>query len=145
MTDKQLPAQYKRELKMEAVRQVRAGQAQSVVAKVLGIPKASLGRWMRLSDKGELAAGVADYSLSSWDSSAGSMSASKGLIAILMQYSKAMGLASVLPVSKVSAPRPPLRLLPQLGIPMSSRMDARIPSERMSSVSPQAALANICI
>ena len=60
MTGKQVRAQYTREFKMEAVRQVRSGQAQSVVAKVLGVPKASLGRWVRLSDKGELAAGVAD-------------------------------------------------------------------------------------
>ena len=47
-------AQYTREFKLEAVRQVRAGQAIAVVAKVLGIPKASLGNWVRLSSKGEL-------------------------------------------------------------------------------------------
>jgi transposase len=54
MSDKQVRAQYTREFKLEAVRQVRAGQAIAVVAKVLGIPKASLGNWVRLSAKGEL-------------------------------------------------------------------------------------------
>ncbi|MBO0943167.1 MAG: IS3 family transposase [Bacteroidetes bacterium] len=54
MSDKQVRAQYTREFKLEAVRQVRAGQAIAVVAKVLGIPKASLGNWVRLSSKGEL-------------------------------------------------------------------------------------------
>ena len=54
MSDKQVLAQYTREFKLEAVRQVRAGQAIAVVAKVLGIPKASLGNWVRLSSKGEL-------------------------------------------------------------------------------------------
>jgi transposase len=54
MADKQVRAQYTQEFKMEAVRQVRGGQAVSVVAKVLGIPKASLGRWVRQSAKGEL-------------------------------------------------------------------------------------------
>lgn len=44
MSDKQVRAQYTREFKLEAVRQVRAGQAIAVVAKVLGIPKASLLR-----------------------------------------------------------------------------------------------------
>ena len=60
MTGKQVRAQYTQGFKMEAVRQVRAGQAQSVVAKVLGIPKASLGSWVRLAARGELAPGVAD-------------------------------------------------------------------------------------
>src|SRR5574337_600358 len=48
MKDKQVRAQYTQEFKLEAVRQVRAGQAIAVVAKVLGIPKASLGNWVRL-------------------------------------------------------------------------------------------------
>lgn len=47
-------AQYTQEFKLEAVRQVRAGQAISVVAKVLGIPKASLGNWIRRSARGQL-------------------------------------------------------------------------------------------
>ena len=52
MSDKQVRAQYTREFKQEAVRQVRSGQPIAVVAKVLGIPKASLGNWVRLSSKG---------------------------------------------------------------------------------------------
>lgn len=60
MAAKQVRAQYTQEFKLEAVRQVRAGQAQSVVAKVLGIPKASLGSWVRLAAKGELQTDVAD-------------------------------------------------------------------------------------
>lgn len=60
MAGKQVRSQYTQEFKMEAVRQVRAGQAQSVVAKVLGIPKASLGSWVRQAAKGELVLGVAD-------------------------------------------------------------------------------------
>ena len=55
MTQKQVRAQYTRELKLEAVRQVRSGQAIAMVAKVLGIPKVSLGNWVRLSAKTELA------------------------------------------------------------------------------------------
>ena len=42
MTAKQVRAQCTQEFKLEAVRQVLAGQAIGVVAKVLGIPKASL-------------------------------------------------------------------------------------------------------
>jgi len=49
MRDRQVRVQYTGEFKLEAVRQVRAGQAIAVVAKVLGIPKASLGNWVRLS------------------------------------------------------------------------------------------------
>jgi transposase len=55
MTGKQVRAQYTLEYKLEAVRQVQAGQAISVVAKVLGIPKASLGNWVRQAGKGNLA------------------------------------------------------------------------------------------
>lgn len=51
---KQVRAQYTQEFKLEAVRQVSAGQAIAVVAKVLGIPKASLGNWVRLAAKGAL-------------------------------------------------------------------------------------------
>jgi transposase len=60
MTGKQVRAQYTQEFKLEAVRQVRSGQAQSVVAKVLGIPKASLGNWVRQASKGALEVGMAD-------------------------------------------------------------------------------------
>lgn len=54
MTGKQVRAQYTWEYKLEAVRQVQAGQAVSVVAKVLGIPKAPLGKWVRQAGKGNL-------------------------------------------------------------------------------------------
>jgi transposase len=54
---KQMRAQYTQEFKLEAVRQVKAGQAIAVVAKVLGIPKASLGNWVRQAAKGELLSG----------------------------------------------------------------------------------------
>lgn len=57
---KQVRAQYTREFKLEAVRQVKAGQAIAVVAKVLGVPKASLGNWVRLAAQGQLEGGVAD-------------------------------------------------------------------------------------
>ena len=52
MSVKQVRAQYTQEFKLEAVRQVRSGQPASVVAKELGIPKASLGNWVRDSGKG---------------------------------------------------------------------------------------------
>lgn len=60
MTAKQVRGQYTQEFKLEAVRQVKAGQAIAVVAKVLGIPRASVGNWVRLAAKGQLDAGVAD-------------------------------------------------------------------------------------
>ena len=47
-------ARYTLEFKLEAVRLVKAGQEASVTARVLGIPKATLGNWIRTSDKGEL-------------------------------------------------------------------------------------------
>ena len=64
MSDKQVRAQYTREFKLEAVRQVKGGQSVGVVAKVLAIPKASLSNWVRqaargtLSGAGEKAVGV---------------------------------------------------------------------------------------
>ena len=60
MTARQVRAQYTQEFKMEAVRQVRSGQAIVVVAKVLGIPKASLGNWVRSAAKGVLSSAGAD-------------------------------------------------------------------------------------
>jgi transposase len=54
MTDKQVRGKYTQEFKIEAVRQVKAGQSVSVTAKVLGIPKASLSNWVRQSAKGVL-------------------------------------------------------------------------------------------
>jgi len=64
MSDKQMRGKYTQEFKLEAVRQVKTGQSVSVVAKVLGIPKASLSNWVRqtargaLSGAGEKAVGV---------------------------------------------------------------------------------------
>jgi len=60
MTAKQVRAQYTQEFKLEAVRQVRAGQAIAVVAKVLGIPSASVGNWVRLAAQGQLSGVGAD-------------------------------------------------------------------------------------
>ena len=52
--DRHASAQYTQELKLEAVRQLRAGQSIAVIAKVLDIPRASLDNWARQSAKGEL-------------------------------------------------------------------------------------------
>lgn len=42
------------EHKMEAVRLVKGGQAATVTAKILGIPKQTLENWVRLHGKGQL-------------------------------------------------------------------------------------------
>ena len=55
MAEKQVRAQYTQEFKLAAVRQVREGEPISVVAKVLDIPKASLGNWVRQAARGEMA------------------------------------------------------------------------------------------
>lgn len=47
-------AKYTLEFKQEAVRQVRTGRAAAVVAKTLGMPKASLSNWIRSDARGEL-------------------------------------------------------------------------------------------
>ena len=47
-------ARYTLEFKMEAVRLVRSGQVSAVTAKVLGIPKQTLEKWVRLDSKGKL-------------------------------------------------------------------------------------------
>ena len=47
MASDQTRGKYTSEFKFEAVRQVKAGQAISVVSKVLNIPKASLSNWVR--------------------------------------------------------------------------------------------------
>ena len=52
MYEKQTRARYTLEFKQEAVRQVKAGRAASVVAKTLGIPKASLTNWVRAEAAG---------------------------------------------------------------------------------------------
>ena len=54
MSETRKRAKYTLEFKMEAVRLVKGGQALSVTAKVLGIPKASLDNWVKLSAKGQL-------------------------------------------------------------------------------------------
>jgi transposase len=54
MKTKQVRSSYTREFKLEAVRLVKSGQAIGVTAKVLGIPKGSLGTWVRQSDAGTL-------------------------------------------------------------------------------------------
>ena len=52
--DKRRRAKYTLEFKLEAVRLVKGGQDATVTSRVLGIPKATLGNWIRTSDKGEL-------------------------------------------------------------------------------------------
>lgn len=54
MSEMRKRAKYTLEFKMVAVRLVKGGQAVSVTAKVLGIPKASLDNWVKLSAKGQL-------------------------------------------------------------------------------------------
>lgn len=54
MSEPRKRAKYTLEFKMEAVRLVKGGQAVSVTAKVLDIPKASLDNWVKLSAKGQL-------------------------------------------------------------------------------------------
>ena len=54
MSETKRRAKYTLEFKLEAVRLVKGGQAASVTAKILGIPKASLENWVRLSAKGGL-------------------------------------------------------------------------------------------
>ena len=64
MSETKRRAKYTLEFKLEAVRLVKSGQAASVTAKILGIPKASLENWVRLSAKGELR-GAGDKSVNS--------------------------------------------------------------------------------
>jgi transposase-like protein len=47
-------ARYTLEFKLEAVRLVKGGQDAAVTARVLDIPKATLGNWIRAAEKGEL-------------------------------------------------------------------------------------------
>ena len=54
MADKQVRGRYTLEYKLEAVRQVKGGQSIAVVARVLGIPKASLSNWVRQDVRGPL-------------------------------------------------------------------------------------------
>jgi transposase-like protein len=48
-------AAYTLEYKLEAVRLVQGGQARSVTAKILGIPKQTLDNWVREASRGRLA------------------------------------------------------------------------------------------
>ncbi len=50
MLGKQVRAQYTQEFRQEAVRQVKAGESIAAVGKMLGVPKATLGKWVRQSD-----------------------------------------------------------------------------------------------
>ena len=54
MSEKQVRGQYTPEFKLEAVRQVNAGQSVAATAKVLGIPKVSLSNWVRQSARGPI-------------------------------------------------------------------------------------------
>ena len=54
MSETKRRAKYTLEFKMEAVRLVKGGQACSVTAKILGIPKQTLENWVRLHGKGQL-------------------------------------------------------------------------------------------
>lgn len=47
-------ARYTVEFKQEAIRLVKAGQEMSVTARVLGVPKQTLGSWVRIAQRGEL-------------------------------------------------------------------------------------------
>jgi len=47
-------ARYTLEFKLEAFRRVKGGQEASVTARVLGMPKQTLSKWVRLAEKGEL-------------------------------------------------------------------------------------------
>ena len=55
MTEKGKRSAYTLEFKLEAVRLVQGGQAKSLTAKILGVPNATLGNWVRLAGKGKLA------------------------------------------------------------------------------------------
>jgi transposase len=52
--DGQARGKYTLEFKREAVRLVLGGQAVPVTAKILGMPVQTLGKWVRLSEKGQL-------------------------------------------------------------------------------------------
>ena len=60
MVAKQVRAAYTHEFRLEAVRLVQSGQSQVQVCQMLGIPKASLGSWVRQAKVGTLKIGVAD-------------------------------------------------------------------------------------
>src|SRR5690606_37109272 len=53
MSDSRRRAKYTQEFKEESVRQVLAGASVASVARSLGIPKASLGNWVRQQERGQ--------------------------------------------------------------------------------------------
>ena len=57
MSDLRRRAKYTQEFKEESVRQVLAGSSIRAVADSLGIPKASLGNWVRQHELGDLGPG----------------------------------------------------------------------------------------
>src|SRR5690606_18131791 len=60
MVATQVHAAYKQEFRLEAVRLVQSGQSQMQVCQTLGIPKASLGSWVRQAKVGTIKLGIAD-------------------------------------------------------------------------------------
>lgn len=61
MLVKQVRAAYTQELRLESVRLAQSGQSQMQVRQTLGMPKASLGNWVRQVKAGSLTRlGVAD-------------------------------------------------------------------------------------
>lgn len=61
--DGQSRGKYALEFKLEALRLVKGGQAASVTARILGMPKQTLDNWVRLGEKGQLV-GAADKPVS---------------------------------------------------------------------------------
>ena len=54
MNESKPRARYTLEFKLEAVRLVKGGQVAAVTAKILGTPKQTLEKWVRLANKGQL-------------------------------------------------------------------------------------------
>ena len=54
MSESKRRAWYTLKFKMEAVRLVKGSQVGAVTATILGIPKQTLGSWVRLHAKGQL-------------------------------------------------------------------------------------------
>ena len=103
MSTKQVRAQYTQEFKLEAVRQVRSEQTITVVAKVLGIPKASLGNWVRQTAKG-VNADTRTYIAESAcrEDAAGSAAADDQLRALGVHQCSGTGYSIALPISSTT-------------------------------------------
>lgn len=52
--NRQVRGQYPLESKLEAVRLVKGGPSEPVTTKMLNVPLQTLGKWVRLSRKGQL-------------------------------------------------------------------------------------------